>query len=123
MKINITTFRLAAILAVSLLAGCSRHKVSAPTGSWSTDSGETFALQKNGTFSQKDLATDKKTGAQIVTELSGTYKMVDSTHIELVIVRPGVTYSIVYQFSDSGSELSLQGAGSSEIKKYHHAIN
>jgi hypothetical protein len=123
MKTYTHTIRLAAILAASVLISCSHHSASALTGSWSADSGETLALQKDGTFSLKNLPPNKKTGAQIVSELSGTYTMVDSTHIKLDVVTPRGTHSTVYQFSVSGGDLSFQQSGSSEVKTYHHAVN
>jgi hypothetical protein len=123
MNINTITIQLAAILAASLLIGCSHHSASPPTGSWSADSGETLALQKDGTFTLKNLPPNKKTGAQLVSDLSGTYTMVDSTHIKLDVVTPRGTYSTVYLFSVTGGDLSFQQAGSSEVKTYHHAIN
>jgi hypothetical protein len=102
---------------------CSHHSTSAPTGSWSADSGETLALQKDGTFSLKNSPPNKKTGARFVSELSGTYTMVDSTHIKLDVVTPQGTHSTVYQFSVSGGDLRFQPTGNSEVKTYHHAVN
>jgi hypothetical protein len=123
MKTNTITIQLAAILAASLLVGCSHHSASPPIGSWSADSGETLALQKDGTFTLKNLPPNKQTGARLVSDLSGTYTMVDSTHIKLDVVTPRGTYSTVYQFSISGGDMSFQTAGSSEVKTYHHATN
>jgi hypothetical protein len=122
MKINTITIHLAAILVASLIVGCSHRSTSLPTGSWSADSGETLALQKDGTFSLKNLPLDKKTGKQ-PGDLSGTYTLVDSSHIKLDVVTPRGTYSTAYQFSDSGGDLTFQQTGSSEIKTYHHATN
>jgi|SRR5665647_705924 len=121
MKTNTITNQLAAILAASLLVGCSRHSASPPTGSWSADSGETLALQKDGTFSLKNLPPNKKTGKQLVSDLSGTYTMIDSTHIKLDVTTPRGTVSQIYTVSVSGGDLSL--SGSSVVKTYHHATN
>jgi len=123
MKTNIITIQLAAILTALLLVGCSHHSVSVPTGSWSADSGETLTLQKDGTFSLKNLPPNKKIGAQLVSDLNGTYTMVDSTHIKLDVPTPSGTLSQIYSFSVSDGNLSFKQSGSFDVKKYHHAIN
>ena len=105
-------------------AGDSGMLGNAPTGSWSGESGETLIFQKDGTFSLK-IPPPQKMTVNFVSEVHGTYAMIDSTHIKLIgkTAREKVTTATVYQFSDSGGELSLQEAGSSLVQKYHHAIN
>jgi len=120
---RLITIQLAAILAASLLVGCSRHSTSPPTGSWSGDSGETLALQKDGTFTLKNLPPNNKTGIERVRDFGGTYTMVDSTHIKLDIATPSGTVSQIATVSVSGGDLSFQAAGSSEVKTYHRATN
>lgn len=105
-------------------AGDSGLLGNEPIGSWSGDSGETLVFQKDGTFSLKIPPPQKKT-VNFVSEVHGTYKMIDSTHIKLLAktAREAVATATVYQFSDFGGELSLQEPGNSLIQKYHHAIN
>jgi hypothetical protein len=119
---NIITIQLAAILAASLLVGCS-HRVSAPTGSWRGDSGETLAIQKDGTFTLKNVPPNNKTGEQRVRDFGGTYTMVDSTHMKLDIATPNGTVSQICTVLVSGSDLSFQPSDSSEVKTYHRATN
>src|ERR1017187_9354768 len=96
----------------------------APIGSWGGDSGETLVFLKDGTFSLKISPPQKKT-VNFVSEVHGTYTMIDSTHIKLhaKTAREAVATSTVYQFSDSGGELSLQEPGNSLVQKYHQTIN
>ena len=96
----------------------------APIGSWGGDSGETLVFLKDGTFSLKIPPPQKKI-VNFVSEVHGTYTMIDSTHIRLhaKTAREAVATSTVYQFSDSGGELSLQEPGNSLVQKYHQTIN
>ena len=97
---------------------------NAPIGSWGGDSGETLIFLKYGTFSLKIPPPQKKT-VNFVSEVHGTYTMIDSTHIKLhgKTAREAVATSTVYQFSDSSGELSLQEPGNSLVQKYHQTIN
>jgi hypothetical protein len=111
-------------LLASLFVGCSRSHVIAPTGSWNADTGETLVFKKDGTFSL-EIPLPKTKTTNFVSEVHGTYTIIDSTHIKLhgKTAREAVATSTVYQFSDSDGELSLQEPGSSLIQKYHHALN
>jgi hypothetical protein len=97
---------------------------NAPIGSWGGDSGEMLIFLKDGTFSLKIPPPQKKT-VNFVSEVHGTYTMIDSTHIKLhsKTAREAVATSTVYQFSDSGGELSFQELGNSLVQKYHQTIN
>jgi hypothetical protein len=119
----------AVILAAALLVGCSRHGATAPIGSWSADSGETFTLQKDGTFSLKNIPPNKKTGLEFVGELTGTYAMIDATHIKLDPAPPCSIPSQIYSFSVSGGVLSMswevprRGTNSTITKTYRQSVH
>jgi hypothetical protein len=93
---------------------------NAPIGSWIGDGGETLVFLKDGTFNLKIPLPQKKT-VNFVSEVHGTYATIDSTHIKLraKTARETVATATVYEFSDSGGELSLQEPGSSLVQKYH----
>jgi hypothetical protein len=121
MKTNIRNIRLAVILAAAFLAGCSQQGVSAPIGSWSADNGAKLLIQTNGAFSMTFPPPDLKTNVH--NELSGTYTMVDSTHIKFEYRIWNGEFKGVNTnwFSVSGDEMSFQAAGSQTITKFRRA--
>jgi hypothetical protein len=120
MKTNTLTIWLIAISAVSLLASCSRHSTATPTalanGTWNAETGESLGFHKDGSFSVKNLTPDKKLGG--VTELDGTWTMIDSSHINVVIYNPRGNYSTIYQFSVSGDKMTISQPGVQGVKIY-----
>jgi len=120
MKTNIRITRLTIILAAFFLAGCFHHSVGALIGSWSADNGEKFVIQTNGTFSMTVPPPDLKTNAHYITEFSGTYTLIDSTHIKFdYLIWQGRFKAVsTNRFSVSGDEMSFQAAGSQTITKF-----
>ena len=116
-------WKIAAILAASFLACCSQHSVGAPIGSWSADNGTKLVIRTNGTFSMTIPPPDLKTNVHYIAEFSGTYTIVDSTHIKFeYLVWEGRFKAVsTNRFSVSGYEMSFQVAGSQTITKYHRA--
>ena len=123
MKTNNHMFLLVVCLVASVVAsGCSKHIATAPSGTWTANNGETIEFLKDGSFSLTNLPPNKVTGAQIVSELRGTYTMVDSTHLKLEVATSTAKVSFTCQYSVSGSELILQESGQ-EAKTFRHANN
>jgi hypothetical protein len=106
-------------VASLLFNGCSRH-ISPPTGSWSADSGAALSIHKDGTFSLKMPTPNENTNSQQAFELSGTYMMVDSSHIRFqpASTNSPVNYYTTNQFSISGDELSLHESGSQVVTRF-----
>jgi hypothetical protein len=122
MKTKIRIIWLAVILAAAFLAGCSHHS-SAPIGSWSADNGMKLVIQTNGTFSMTGPPSDLKTNTH--TELSGTYTMLDSTHLKFEYLIWNGEFKGVNTnwFSVSGEEMSFQAEGSKTVTKFHRVMN
>ena len=118
MKINKITCYFAAVLITSLFVGCSHSSYSwqKPTGSWSTELGERIIFNKNGSFSIKSLPPDNNPSS--ITELNGTWKMVNSSNVEVEIATPTTNYSTIYQFQISADVLSISQPGVPQAKNY-----
>ena len=110
MRTHNTKSRLASILAVSLLVGCSHHSDNALMGTWSKDNGETITFYKDGTFSLKNL------GGEHWGDFTGIYTMVDTNHIQLSCIFPQSTNTQVYELSKATEALTLNKDGTFTLK-------
>ena len=117
MKTNTLKICLASILALVLSVGCSRH--TSPTGAWSATNGERIEFMRDGTFTLKGMPPGR---IQNIGELSGTYTLVDPTHLKLDITTASGKVSEICQFSVSGGELILQEPGKG-AKRFQKAKN
>jgi hypothetical protein len=85
-------------------------------GTWNAATGESVVFNKDGSFSVRNLPLDKK--LRDVSELDGTWKMIDANHLNVEISTPRGKYSTIYLFSVVGDELSIQQSGVQGIKTY-----
>lgn len=121
MKASIHFFKLSAICLTSFLTACSRHGVIAPIGSWSADSGAKLVMQTNGTFSMTIPPSNRKGSFHHLGRLSGTYTIIDPTHIkfEYSIWDGRLKGASTNQFSLSGDKLSFQESGGQTMTEFH----
>jgi hypothetical protein len=118
MKKGTLTYCLITVLAALFLASCSRHNKPTLIGTWSAQQSYTFEFHKDGSLRVKNLPPDDKT-LQGVTELDGTWAMVDSSHVNVEVVTPKGKDSTIYLFSISGDELTIQRSGNQGVRIYH----
>jgi hypothetical protein len=108
----------ATIMAALFLVGCSHRNTL--IGTWSTPQSYTLEFHKDGSLRITNLPADNK-ALQGLTELDGTWKMIDSSQVATKIVTPTVSDSATYRFSVFGDELWIQreGAGNQGVRIYH----
>jgi hypothetical protein len=117
MKQSTFTRYVATILVALLVASCSHRSTVKPTGNWTTKDGVQTEFHADGTFVITNLPHDKMLGD--ITEFHGTWKMVDSTQIEMVTFAPNRgSNSTIYGVSVSGDKMTITQPGGNGIKTF-----
>jgi hypothetical protein len=117
MKQSTFTFYVATILVAFLVASCSHRGTATPTGNWTTKDGVQTEFHADGSFVITNLPHDKMLRG--ITEFHGTWKMVDSTQIDMVTFAPnGGSNSTIYGMSVSGDKMTISQPGGNGVKTF-----
>jgi len=107
---------------IALLIGCSRHRATGgdPVGTWRAEDGETVHFGKDGSYSLKAASAGNQPGAA---EMTGTYTKTDATRLTVETASTERKSEAVYDYSVSGDQLTLRGAGTEIVRVYKRAGN
>ena len=117
MKSKIFTLCFSLWVVIFMLVGCSRHRATGgdPVGTWQAGDGETVHFGKDGSYLLKLAAAANQPGGA---ELTGNYTRTDATQLTVQTGSAVGTNQAVYDFSVTGDQLTLRGAGTEIVRVY-----
>jgi hypothetical protein len=120
MKNKIFTLWLCLLCTVVLWVGCGHRATGGdPTGTWRAEDGETVHFGKDGAYSLKAASVGNQPGA----EMAGTYTKSGATQLTVKIASAEREGQALYDYSVTGDQLTLRGAGTEIVRVYKRVGN